>query len=74
MSDPYNFVAEQEPWSVYRLEDGTVIRAKIVMSRVTLRENERTPEGYPVYDLKWTHIVDVCPPEMTKRDPADKVK
>jgi hypothetical protein len=27
-----DFVAESEPWNVYRLENCTVIRAKIVMT------------------------------------------
>ena len=66
MTEPLNFATEQEPWNVYRLEDGTVIRAKIVMTRVMVREGVKTDEGFPVYDLRWQHIVDVTPSELSK--------
>lgn len=66
MTDPLNFVTDQEPWNVYRLEDGTVIRAKIVMTRVTIREGAVTDDGFPIYDLRWQHIVDVTPSELSK--------
>lgn len=66
MPEPLNFVTEQEPWNIYRLEDGTIIRAKIVMTQVTLREGEKMPDGSPIYDLRWQHIVDVTPSEISK--------
>jgi hypothetical protein len=66
MTEPLNFATEQEPWNVYRLEDGTIIRAKIVMTRVMVREGAKTDEGFPVYDLRWQHIVDVTPSEISK--------
>ena len=63
-----DFVAEQEPWNVYRLENGTVIRAKIIMTRI-VDTGALTAEGEPFYQLKWQHIIDVTFPDHLKAKP-----
>lgn len=70
MNEPLNFVAEQEPWNVYRLEDGTIIRARLVMTRI-LKTDRLTDDGFPVYETRFQQIMDVTPSEMSK---PDKVK
>lgn len=73
MNQPLNFVSDQEPWSIYTLEDGTVIRARLVLVKIQRRGNEYSPEGVPLYDCGFQQILDVTPSDMSRRD-ADKVK
>jgi hypothetical protein len=72
MPEPLNFVTEAEPWNIYRLEDGTVIRAKVVLCKVTVRDGERDQEGNPVYDMRWQQICDVTPGEHLRDTPQAK--
>src|SRR5215472_10259595 len=41
------FVAEQEPMSIYRFDDGTVVKAKAVLMHVERVEGAYNPDGTP---------------------------
>lgn len=56
-----------ELWSEYLLEDGTVIRIKMIMTDVIKVENEYDAEGTPVYVLKSTMISSVSAPEELRK-------
>lgn len=56
-----------ELWNEYLLEDGTVIRVKVIMTDVVKVENEFDAEGTPVYVIKSTMISSVSAPEHLRR-------
>jgi hypothetical protein len=41
-----------ERWSEYTLEDGTVLRFKMVIAAFVRSDNEYDPEGNPVYAIR----------------------
>jgi hypothetical protein len=43
-----------EKWSEYRLEDGTVLRAKLTIISAVRVEGQYDPQGNPVYTLNMT--------------------
>ncbi len=49
----------KERWSEYRLADGTTMRVKSVVIAVFREDDQKTPEGEPVYSMKSTLITDV---------------
>jgi hypothetical protein len=57
---PINICSTNETWSEYMLKDGTMIRGKLMLTRV-YKSNEKTKEGIPVY--QWFHqvVFDVVP-------------
>ena len=68
-----NYVAEAEPWNTYRVEDGSTIRVKIVLTRIEFKG--LNDNGQPDYQLGFQQIVDVVPGEhlkdtvLTKKEP-----
>jgi hypothetical protein len=57
-----DFVAKSEPWCVYELEDGTIIRARLVMTKVT-SNGEKAENGLPLYQLGFQQICDMTFPD-----------
>jgi hypothetical protein len=49
----------KERWSEYRLADGTTMRVKSVVIAVFRDEDQKSPDGEPVYSMKSTLITDV---------------
>jgi len=65
--DPVNFEALKEPWSEYLLDDGKILRVKLVLLKVIRNPGELTPEGNPVYGVMTNTVVAVFSPgEMPK--------
>lgn len=60
-----DFKPVEEPWSVYKLADGTTIKLKLVVSDV-MRVNQDGPE--PQYIVKSSNVMSVAP-----ADPAGEV-
>jgi hypothetical protein len=56
-----------EFWNEYMLEDGTVLRVKVIMTDVVKVDNEYDAEGTPVYVMKTTMISSVSVPEHLRR-------
>lgn len=56
-----------ESWNEYLLEDGTVIRIKLVMTDVYRVEGLYDNEGNPVYHVKSSNVLTVLPPEHLKK-------
>jgi hypothetical protein len=60
-------VVEQiEPWNEYTLEDGTVLRMKVVLVEVQ-RTSNYNAEGEPIYAIKSANILDAKVPPALKR-------
>lgn len=56
-----DFIAKSEPWCVYELEDGTIIRVRIVLTKI-IDEGKKTDAGHPLYQLAFQQICDTTFP------------
>jgi hypothetical protein len=50
-AEQLEFESDKEPWTVYRLEDGTVLRLKTVLGTVARLVDHFKPDGEPIYVL-----------------------
>ncbi len=48
-----------ERWSEFKLEDGTVLRAKMTLTSAIRVDNQYDPEGNPVYVIKGLPVMAV---------------
>ena len=48
-----------EKWNEYLLEDGTVLKMKLVLKKVFKVDGEFDPEGNPVYVMQSTNVTSV---------------
>jgi hypothetical protein len=67
-----DFETIKEDWNEYKLEDGTVLRFKTVVSSIIRTENYDPMTGDPVYHVRSTNILRVKVPAEMKRLPAAK--
>jgi hypothetical protein len=56
-----------EVWNEYILEDGTVLRMKLVVTEVYRIEGLYDNDGNPVYQVKSSNVVAIRPPDSLKR-------
>lgn len=61
------FKGVREEWSEYDLEDGTTIRAKLVVTEILRLQGEYDPENNPMYLVKSANMVVVKAPDDLKR-------
>lgn len=52
------YAAEAEPWSIYVLDNGIKIRARMILSGIE-ETGEFTPDGYPMFKMNWVPVMDV---------------
>lgn len=62
MAQLVEFVADKEPWCQYTLDDGSIIRARIMLVRVT--RDGLLPNGRPNYELHMQQVLDCTPSEL----------
>ena len=62
-----NFKDVREEWNIYRLEDGSEVKLKSVMTEIMRLQDEYDQEGNPIYIFKSTNIVNVKSPDNLKR-------
>jgi len=48
-----------EPWSEYELEDGTIIRIKQTLMDLACLDEEKTPNGEPVYMFQFQQAMTI---------------
>jgi hypothetical protein len=48
-AEQLEFEAEKEPWSIYKFEDGTIMRIKTVVGTVARIVDHYKPDGEPIY-------------------------
>jgi len=67
-ADQLDFETEKEPWSIYKLEDGTVVRLKTILGSVSRLVDRYKPDGEPIYLLGvgGMPMMDV-PPELRQQ-------
>jgi hypothetical protein len=64
---PLSFTAAGENWNEYLLNDGTVLRAKLVATEILRVDGEYDPEGNPLYLLKASNVIAASVPENLRR-------
>jgi len=64
---PLEINQAQEYWNHYLLDDGSVVKIKLVATKVVRIENKFDDERNPVYLVKSTNIMNVSSPEQLKR-------
>lgn len=64
---PVSPTSTNEYWNQYFLEDGSVIRMKLVATEFARIDGEYDDDGNPVYSIKSTNVVSVETPEELKR-------
>jgi hypothetical protein len=63
------FEAEKEPWTVYKLEDGTTIKFKQALAKICrLTENFKS-DGEPIYVFQIGSMAHVDAPSELKKGP-----
>lgn len=62
-----DFAVVKEPMAEYELEDGSKIRAKMVLMRVDKVEGAFNPDGSPVYNCVFNQVTTVIPGPGTGR-------
>jgi hypothetical protein len=60
------FRINSENFNEYVLEDGTVLRLKVVVQSVMRVEGEQDPLGNPAYVVLSTNVVSVDPPDESE--------
>lgn len=56
-----------EPWTEYLLDDGTVLRLKLVLLEATRVDDAFESDGTPMYGVKWTVVQHALSPDSLKR-------
>ena len=59
---PVDVNQTSEKWNEYLLEDGTVLKMKLILKKVMRVENEFDAEGNPVYVMQTTNVTAVTSP------------
>lgn len=68
LSTPIGFAAEQEPMAIYQLEDGSLIKVKVVLMHVERLEGQYLPDGTPMYNCAFQQVLHVhAPPELRRK-------
>jgi hypothetical protein len=62
---PVDFKPIEENWNKYLLSDGSVIEAKLIITKVN-RTEKTEPDGTPIYNVTFATIYRVYGPEAAK--------
>lgn len=65
-----DFETKKEDWNEYKLEDGSVLKFKTVVSNVIRTENHDPMTGDPIYQVRSTNVVRIKVPERLKKLPS----
>ncbi len=67
-ADELEYAEEKEPWSVYKLEDGTVVKAKQTLVSIYKLVDKFKPDGEPIYVFKVAGMMNIdVPPELKRK-------
>ncbi len=62
-----SFRASGEHWNEYLVDDGTVIRLKLVVTEVLRLDGQYDQEGNPAYIAKSANVVAISAPEELRK-------
>jgi hypothetical protein len=66
---PIDVNQSSEKWNDYLLEDGTVLKMKLILKKVLRVDNEHDAEGNPVYVMQSTNVSAITAPKNLKNLP-----
>lgn len=61
------FQAGGEHWNEYLVDDGTVVKIKLVVTEVLRVDDQYDPNGEPIYLIQSQNVVNLSAPESLKR-------
>jgi hypothetical protein len=64
---PVDVNQSNEHWNQYMLDDGTVIKMKLVATKVMRVDGKYDNEGNPLYVIQSTNITSVSAPDNLKK-------
>lgn len=64
-----DFTIVNEDWSRYLVEDGTLIKVRIVVNKI-LHSVDRSPIGYPNFSIASNNLVSALVPPRLKKEPS----
>lgn len=64
---PVGFRSTAEHWNEYFLDDGSVVRVKLVATEICKVEGEYDEDGNPAYVLRSTNVLAVSSPESLRK-------
>lgn len=64
---PVEINQANEYWNQYLLDDGTILKMKLVATKVLRLENRYDNEGSPIYLVQSTNVLTVNAPSNLKR-------
>ena len=64
---PIDVNQSHEKWNEYLLEDGTVLKMKIVLKKVLRIDGEYDAEGNPIYVMQSQNVTSVNSPKELRR-------
>jgi len=71
--DYAEFQIIKEPWNLYRLEDGALLKLKLVLIKV-VREKQTDDKGNPILSFNHQNIVGVLSPPELRGQPSPEGK
>ena len=56
-----------EHWNEYLVDDGTVVRVKLIVKEIVRLDGEYDARGDPIYTVESTNVSTISPPEDLRR-------
>jgi hypothetical protein len=63
-----DFKTRKEEWNEYELQDGTIIKMKLVASTILKLVDKVDADGNPIYTIKSTNVVGISVPEHLEKE------
>ena len=60
---PVGFEPVEEPWSEYILDDGRILRVKLVVTKIIKDPDQLLPDGNPIFNVAHTTVLQVFRPD-----------
>ena len=55
--EPVDFLTRKEDFNEYQLTDGKILKIKMVVTRIIRLEEEKAPDGNPIYLIQSQNVV-----------------
>ena len=68
-----DYVAVSEPWCSYELADGTICKVRIMVTKI-IETGEFDNNGYPLYKLQFSQVIDMTWPDAIEQEAAKRRK
>ncbi len=52
-----DFITRREEFNEYQLIDGGIVKIKLVVTQIVRLDNEKDPEGSPLYNIRSSNVV-----------------